>query len=561
MYQKIKYRVSFIKKLFPYGEKWLQYILIFLILSLFSLLTGVLTPQIYNMFINKVILGGQLSKLKYVIIGYLVFFCVDIIVSYAQQINETNFCNRITLNIKSKILDNLFNQSFELYETTDIGEIKMRIEDDTSQIRKFVTSQSFGLIFLYLRLIVGVVLLFTIEWRLACFSIIVIPVTIIVDNQLSKREKTVNEASRVNEEKMSSWLHESLQSWREIKALTLAESQKNKYEKFIYKAADYFCIWINYWTARVLVIPKVKDILLMQFGLYFLGGILIMKNALTIGDLLVFAMYFDQVSQSIKAISSSDADLIASMPYTERLVAELTKDFSDKKTKRIITECESIVLENVHYTYPKAPNEVISNVSLRINRGDRIAITGCSGSGKTTLLKLITGMIMPTSGKILCNNISMEEVNLDTFHSRIGFVMQENALFNTTLRENLLYGDMNATDEELIDACRKAYLSDFIDSLPNGLETIIGERGIKLSGGQRQRLVLARLFLKSPDIYIFDEATSHLDPQGETFIHDVLRNIDSDKIIIVVSHRKSSLRLCNKNFSVEKGTFIQTFNG
>lgn len=134
------------------------------------------------MFINNVILGGQLSKLKYVIIGYLLFFFIDITVSYMQYINETKFCNRITLNIKSKILDNLFNQSFDLYETNDIGENKMRIEDDTSEIRKFVTSQSFGLIFSYLRLIVCATLLFTIEWRLACFSIIVIPLTVFIDS-------------------------------------------------------------------------------------------------------------------------------------------------------------------------------------------------------------------------------------------------------------------------------------------------------------------------------------------------------------------------------------------
>lgn len=482
MYQRIKYRIYAIKKIFPYGEKRVQYVVVVLILSSISLLSGILSPQIYNMFINNVILGGQLSKLKYVIIGYLLFFFIDITVSYMQYINETKFCNRITLNIKSKILDNLFNQSFDLYETNDIGEIKMRIEDDTSEIRKFVTSQSFGLIFSYLRLIVCATLLFTIEWRLACFSIIVIPLTVFIDSLLSKREKTVNEASRVNEEKMSGWLHESLQGWREIKALSLSESQEIKYSNFIHKSAVYFCKWINFWTARTLVIPKLKDILFMQFGLYFLGGILIMENVLSIGNLLVFVMYFDQLSQSIKAISSSDADLIACMPYTERLFDELAKDFSDKETKDIITKCDEIVLENVHYSYPKSENEVIKNVSLRIKKGDRIAITGCSGSGKTTLLKLITGMIMPTSGKILCNNINMDEINVDTLHSRIGFVMQENALFNTTLKENLLYGDMNANDEEIFEACRKAYLSDFIDSLPDGLETIIGERGIKLSG-------------------------------------------------------------------------------
>ena len=180
-----------------------------------------------------------------------------------------------------------------------------------------------------------------------------------------------------------------------------------------------------------------------------------------------------------------------------------------------------------------------------------IAITGASGCGKSTLLKVLAGFYEPTSGAVLYSGVNITKLDRAVIQKEIGFVMQESTLFNCSIRENLMYGNARVGEKEMRAACEKAYIIDYIDSLPEGLDTIVGEQGVKLSCGQRQRIILARVFLKSPDIYILDEATSNLDADSESFIHDALKEIDNEKIIIVVSHRESSKNLCNKVFNLE----------
>ena len=350
---------------------------------------------------------------------------------------------------------------------------------------------------------------------------------------------------------MSSWLHSSIQGWREVKALNLERHQERQLIHYLHNYALYFGKWINYWTSRAYVIPKIKDEFFMQFGLYFIGGILIINGNLKISNLLVFSMYYNMLTNSIKTVSSIEADLQSNMPYTNRLLTQLAQKDNIESPKGILpNDLNTISLENVCFTYPNTQNEIIHNLSFVINKGDRIAIIGKSGIGKTTVLKLIIGMLAPTKGTVCFGGINLSDIDIVEMHKQIGFVMQENMLFNTTIRENLLYGKNDATDSELYEACKKAYIYEFIEKLPNGIDTAIGEKGIKLSGGQRQRIVLARLFLRDVNIFIFDEATSALDQYSENIVHDAIRNIAKDKTIIIVAHRDSSIRMCEKRISL-----------
>jgi ATP-binding cassette subfamily B protein/subfamily B ATP-binding cassette protein MsbA len=372
-----------------------------------------------------------------------------------------------------------------------------------------------------------------------------------LDNIISKRESVLNNSNRENEQKMSTWLHTSVQSWREVKALNLQKSQEYQFIRFLHNFALYFGKWINYWVARVLIIPKIKDEFFMQFGLYFIGGLLIIDGNLKIGNLLIFAMYYGMLSNAMRTVSSTDAELQTALPYTNRLLEELSRnEIVEKKNVTIPDSFNTITFDKVCFTYPNTDTKILQDLSLQIHKGERVAITGKSGCGKTTVLKLMVGMLCPTSGRILFSGIELTNIDMSAMHSRIGFVMQENVLFNSSIRENLLYGKSNASLNELLIACKKACISDFINSLSDGLDTIIGERGIKLSGGQRQRIILARLFLRDVDIIIFDEATSALDQYSENIIHDAIRNISKDKTIIVVAHRETSVNLCDRKIEL-----------
>ncbi len=551
MFRKIKYRINVLKHLLPFTDGVKRFFILNFALSIISMLMGFINPLFYKLFIDDVILGKQFNKMVFVVVGYLGIYFIGVAIGYIKNYASYTLVNTMLYRTKYKIWQGLFRLPFPEYETASIGDMKMRLDDDTGQIENFAGQQTIDYAISYVTLLGSLVLLFVIDWRLALFSIISIPLTFWIDNALSKKERVLNDTNRENDQKMSAWLHVSVQGWREVKALNLARQQEYQFIRYLHNFALYFGKWINYWTARVLVIPKIKDEFFMQFGLYFIGGLLIIGGNLEVSNLLVFAMYFGMLSNAIKSVSSTDAELQANMPFTERLMAELDRrENVEIKSCLIPNDDIEMKLENVCFAYPNTDKDVLHNINLHIGKGERVAITGKSGCGKTTLLKLITGMVTPTSGSVSFGGVDLSKIDLFEVHKRIGFVMQENTLFNCTIRENLLYGNSSASDSELIDACEKAYIHDFICGLPSGLDTVIGEKGIKLSGGQRQRLVLARLFLRDVDIFIFDEATSALDQYSENIVHDAIRNIAKDKTIIVVAHRASSISLCDRIVSV-----------
>lgn len=535
-----------LKALMPFTVGVRKVFVISFMLSVLSMLLSFFNPYFYKLFINEVILNGQLRKLAVVITGYLGVFFANVLIDYAKNYAGYTLANATLYRVRSQILQGFFEMPFSAYETTGIGDMKMRLDDDTEQIRKFAGMQTIDYTISFLTMLGSLIMLSVIDWRLTLFAVIAIPLTFLLDGIISKREAALNDSNRENDQKLASWLHDSIQGWREVKALNLGRSQERKFVHFLHNYALYYSVWINYWTARALVIPKIKDEFFMKFGLYFFGGILIMNGEMKIGDLLVFAMYYELLSNSVKFLSDADADLQSNMPLTDRLLAALHYKDSEKKAGLMPDGSNEIVLQDICFTYPGTDREVLHHFHLCIHKGDRIAITGKSGGGKTTILKLITGMLQPTFGTVSFSGVDLKQIDLNALHARIGFVMQENALFHTTIRENLLYGKENASEEELLSACQKACIYDYIIGLKDGLDTVIGERGLKLSGGQRQRIVLTRLFLRDVDIFIFDEATSALDPYSENLIQDAIKNIGNDKTIIVVAHRESSIQLCNR---------------
>ena len=546
VYKNIKYRLTFVRDLLPFTVGVRKFFILNALLSIISLALSFVKPTLYRMFIDEVILKAKINMLFHVVVGYLFICLVDVLFGYIKQYNNNRLINRTVFRVKHRIWKGFFKLNFAEYEKQNIGDAKMKIEEDTSTLPSFANQQTIDYAIAYISMIFSAILLFTIDWHLALFSIIVIPISMFLDNTTSKREKYYNEKMRINGQNTTAWLQTSIQGWREVKALNLQRHERHTFMRFLHENGKLYSKWVHYWTIRVMLLPRIRDDLFMQFGLYFLGGILIINNRLGISDLLVFSVYYGMLSDAIKTVSTADAELQSSMPHTNRVLGELTKAGSMAKCGIAPDSSNVIVFENVSFAYDGSDKKVITGFSLRINRGERIAITGKSGCGKTTILKLMTGMLTPDEGSVSFSGVDLKRIDIRAMHRRMGFVMQENLLFNTTIKENLTFGKNDATKTEMIDACKRAYIYDFIESLPNGLDTVIGERGIRLSGGQRQRIVLARLFLRNADIIIFDEATSALDQFSENTIQEAIRNIGHDKTLIVVAHRKSSIELCDR---------------
>ncbi len=554
MKDKIKYRISIIGSLLKYVNGSQLFLLLNFAAGLILLAVSFINPAIYKIFIDDVILSRSSAGIYDVVICYMVVFLIKTAVLYIKKYASNKLFYRVIFRVKFNIWRRYLNIPFHEYENLNIGDIKMKLEDDTSRIEMFMENQSINYFISYITLIVSAVILFFINWKMALFSIAVIPLTFYFDHAISKKEKILNENNRENDQNMTGWLHSSINGWREIKALNLQLYHKRKFVGYIRKYAVYFSKWINYWVIRSLIIPKIKDDFIMKFFIYFIGGILIMRGDLKISGMLLFIMYYNILCSSINSVSSADAELQASSPYIDKFIGELrelTRERSLTAKRDEVPALERIDFSNVCFSYPD--NEVLKNISFTFFRGDRIALTGKSGCGKTTLLKLMTGMLIPSSGSICFSEKDINDFSINDLHKKIGFIMQENKLFNTTVRDNLLYSCPGASDGDIEQACRRAYIFDFIETLPDKFETVIGEGGVKLSGGQKQRLALARLFLRDVDVYIFDEATSAVDPYSEQFINDAIQNIGKGKIIIISSHRDSSVRYCSRVINLDSG--------
>lgn len=550
MLGKNRYRLKVLKVLLPYSKGAKRFFVLLVAGSIVSLMATILNPYFYRMFIDKVILGRQIYIMPYVAVGYLGLFALQAAIKYLKNYADYSMVNRVLYRVKYRIWCGYYGLPFEEYEKASVGDMKMRLDDDVERIRNFSGIQSVDYVIAVITVIVSLVLILIIDWRLTLFSLLAIPLSFYFAHVISKKEKVLVDDNRENEQRMSSWLYASIQGWREVKALNLSRMQMKRYFSFLHYFALYFAKWINYWTLRVLVIPKLKDEFFMRFGLYFLGGLLVLWGGLRISDLLVFAVYYEMLSGAVQTISNADAELQSNMPFTDRLMEELSKK-EFKNAKGIIPDDTNVIeFSGVRFRYENTENDIFSNFHLRIEKGERVAITGRSGSGKTTLLKLITGLVKPTDGVVSFSGIPLGKIDSEEMYRRIGFIMQENILFSASIRENLFYGREDATEAEMRSACERACIQDFIDNLRDGLDTEIGERGIKLSGGQRQRLVLARLFLRDAEVFILDEATSALDQYSENLVYDAIRNIAADKTVIIVSHRESSLSLCDRRVAL-----------
>ncbi len=544
MLKSVKYKLSVLDKIMPLTKGVRHLFILNLLFSIAIIVSGFIAPLFYKIFIEETIISGKMETFLPVLSGYALIHFGVIIIQYIKNHFNNKIRNCVTFRAKLKMWQDLFKWDFPEYERANIGDTKMFIEDDVQVLLNFSSYYTIDYLIQFATMLVCVVILFVMDWRLALFSITCIPLTSGVDSFLSKREKALNNEQRENDKEMNAWLFSSLQSWKEVKALNLQNRQKSAFVRHIKKYALYYAKWINYWTLRVLVIPKIRNEFLMRFGLYFLGGLLVMNRQMSIGSLLIFATYFEMLTKAIQGVSSTDADLQGKKPYLDRLLQKLEEEYPAEQGEDL-NSIDSIEIEKLSFHYP-GQEDLFRNVSFSARQGERIAIVGKSGCGKTTLLKLLVGLLHADEGKIRYSGVEIHNIKISGLHKRIGFILQNSRLYNMSVRENLLLVSPDAAKEDLEEACRKACILDYIQELPDGFDTVIGENGSKLSGGQRQRIALARAFLMDVDVYIFDEATSAIDQYSERLINDAIAGVGEDKIVIIVAHRESSIQLCNR---------------
>lgn len=548
--KKIKYRFSVMKQLYPFLYDVKGWFVGNVFISILLKIALLLIPVFYGVFIEKVIVKKKISYFLVVLLGYVFIQLMISILRLCKVKCKYKVNNHVFKSLRKKILHQYLNIRMDKYLSVKTGDVKMIIEDDVDKLSSFGEEQTIDYFLNNIYTITMIIILLCIDWRLALVSFLFIPITFILDHIVSKREKGVSDIINRNFGEWGTWLDESLKGWKEIRVNQLTEIKESEFDTFQNIDESNFSKWIRFWVTRVLVIPKVKDDFAVKFVLYFIGGILIYQRYLTIGILLIFVQYYEMLANSVKSVSLADANLQSQMPYYDRVLERLENNDDILVDGEEEINNYDIIFSDVSFNYNDSDKEIIKNLSFNIKEGARIGIKGASGTGKSTLLKLLLGILQPVSGRVEYGGIDLNRINKKNLYKNIAYISQESILFNDTIMANLCLGNENAELAEVKEACEKAQIYDFIESLPEGLNTVIGENGSTLSGGQRQRLILARAFLSDANILVFDEATSALDKQVEKEIQKTIECIPKEKTIIIVAHRDSLFEICDRVISL-----------
>lgn len=548
--KKLKYRCGIWRQLHPffsgartwYGGEILSDVGIQVITLLF--------PVFYGILLEKVILAKDLSRLSWVVSGYVLLQLAGSGLHVFQRHCRNRVNDLVYRKVRVTALDKYFHLRFDAYDGLQVGDVKMTLEDGVNKLSVFHT-QLYRYCINSIFIVIMTATLFGISWRLALIALPGIPLTFLLDHLVSRREKKVNEILNRNDASWATWLDETLKGWKEIRVNKCEAKRKKEFEDFSEVDETYFMTWLRFWTTRVLVIPKLKDEFIMQFVLYFAGGTFLYYRQLSIGALLIFVRYYGILSNSVKEASASDANLQSEMPHYERILNHLSRTWDIDAEGTVMPESFDVAFENVTFGYGGTGRNVLENLSFSIREGDRVGFYGESGAGKSTLLKLMTGQLEPTGGTVTYGGTPLKDICKKELYQRIAHISQEARLYDRSVLENLRMGKGNASMEEVEAACRRACIHDFITSLPDGFQTVIGENGALLSGGQRQRLLLAKALLRDADLYILDEATSALDNQVEEHVKESLNCIPRNKTVIVVAHKKSFLEVCDYRIRIE----------
>ncbi len=459
--------------------------------------------------------------------------------------------------LRAQVQKKVLSLPIRFFDNTKSGALVSRIMTDVEGVRNLIGTGLVQLVGGSITAIVSLILLLRISWSMTLFTLIPLAIFAVVALKAFKFIRPIfRNRGKINAE-VTGRLTETLGGVRVIKGFN-AEAQENKV--FEAGVAKLFENVKKSLTATAFMTSSSTFLLgVATTGVMGLGGYEIMNGSLSIGEFLTFTFLLGLMIAPIVQMSNIGSQLteaLAGLDRTEELM-NMTPE-SDEENRTIVLEDikGDIVFDDVSFAYEE-DKEVLHNISFKAQSGDVIALVGSSGSGKSTIAGLAATFLNPQSGIISIDGKDVSKVNLNSFRKNLGVVLQDEFLFEGSIRENILFPRPNATEDELHKAVKAAYVDEFTDRFEDGLETLIGERGVKLSGGQRQRIAIARAVLANPKILILDEATSNLDTESEALIQKSLATLTEGRTTFVIAHRLSTIRKANQILVIENGRIAE----
>ncbi|MDO9183794.1 MAG: ABC transporter transmembrane domain-containing protein [Bacteriovorax sp.] len=529
--------------------------LLFLILSSGSTL---IFPQLTRWLIDFVLTPKNYELLLPAVIG---IFCAFVLMGVAGSLRYFFFTlsgERMVLNLRRELYKKILAQDISFFDKNRTGDLMSRLSSDCTTLQNTVSvNVSMGLRNLA-QVLGGFAFMFYTSWKLSSLMLLMIPPIALSTLFFGKKIRVLSNDFQGSLAQASVVADETISGIRTVKSFVQELNEVNRYNSRLENALDKA-------QKRVKTIALFMTVaMLVGFGsisfVFWYGGHQVVTGALSIGDLTQFLLYLMIVAIGVGSLGGLWGDIMAGIGASKRVFDIIEqRPFLNDSGKKINDLLGSIEFKNVSFSYPMRTNvDVLKNITFKINPGEMVALVGPSGSGKTTIGSLIPRFYEINSGEILIDGENYKNYNPFSLREYVGLVSQEPVLISSTIKENICYSNSKALDEEVYAAAKAANALEFIESFPEGFNTLVGEKGIQLSGGQKQRIAIARALLKSPKILILDEATSNLDTASESLVQEALNRLMKGRTTLVIAHRLSTIKEANKIFVIDKGEIVQT---
>ncbi len=540
---------------------WFQFTLVFLAI-LISAGVGLLPSIITGKIVDEALVGRNMKLLVQLLIAAFVTLTASEVIGVLESYINAWISNRIIFDMKNQMYDHLQHMPHSFFTSEKQGDIITRMNSDISGVSSVISGTLSSIVSNIAVVVTTLVALFTMSWQLALVGIVVIPLLILPTRSAGKtRWKLLSESQAKNDE-MNQLVNETLsvsgsllvklftREKREMQRFHDVNEEVTKLAMKEQRSGKWFRVLMGMFT---------------QLGpllIYFAGGWFIISKSdptLTVGTITASVALINRLYRPIQSLLNIHVDFTRSLALFTRIF-----DYFDmipsirqpEHAKRPLVKRADIRYEHVAFSYTPE-KQILTDIDFTVPAGKMYAVVGPSGSGKSTIVNLLPRLYDVDAGSVKIGDTDVREIDLDYLRRSIGVVTQDSYLFNGTIRENLLYAKETATEQELLDACRSANLEEFLENQPDGLDTVVGNRGLKMSGGEKQRLSIARVILKDPRILILDEATSALDSISETAIQSALERLMQGRTSIVIAHRLSTILKADRILVVRDGVIAE----